>query len=172
MGIRSSLAGLAVVLFTATLCQTAAASVDPLIAGRVASALFSAFGSKGSDPPACPAQFDDSLETNGIATDFRHGVTPPRAIAQPEPKLTDEARRVAHDEIARHQTKMWEKIVVVNMIVGEDGIPRDFCIRKPAGYGLESQAVKAAAQYRFEPAMSEGKPVRARIDLSVSFKIY
>jgi TonB family protein len=123
-------------------------------------------------PPSCPAHFDDSLETNGIASDFRHGVTAPRATKQPEAELTNEARSVAHDEIARHQVKVWQSVSVVSLIVGEDGIPSDICVQRSAGYGLDAQAVKTAAQYRFEPATSNGKPVRARVGISISFKVY
>ena len=124
------------------------------------------------DPPACPARFDDSLESNGIANVFQHGVTRPIPTRQPQAELTNEARRVAHDEIATHHVKVWQAISVVSLIVGQDGIPGDLCVQRAAGYGLDAQAVKTAAQYRFEPARADGKPVRARVSVSVSFRVY
>jgi TonB family protein len=172
MRIRTPFAGLAVVLSAATILQAPAEHASTLIAGRVPSAFLSASAPKPSDPPTCPARFDDSLETNGIASDFRHDVTAPKATRQPEAKLTDEARSVAHDEIARHQVKLWQAVSVVSLIVGEDGIPGDICVQRSAGYGLDAQAVKAAEQYRFEPATANGKPVRARLSISISFKVY
>jgi TonB family protein len=171
MRIRSSLAGLAIVVATATIYQTTVARCSALIAGHALPAFFSASGSS-SDPPACPVQFDDSLETNGIASDFRHGVTAPRATKHPEAELSDEARRVAHDEIATHHVKLWQAVSVVSLIVEQDGIPSALCVKQSAGYGLDAQAVKAVAQYRFEPATANGKPVRARLSVSVSFKVY
>jgi TonB family protein len=122
--------------------------------------------------PSCPAKFNDSLETNGIADDFQHGVTAPRATKAPEAKLTDEARSVAHDEIATRHIKLWEAISVVSLIVEQDGTPGSMCVQRSAGYGLDAQALKAAAQYRFYPATANGQPVRARLSISISFKVY
>jgi TonB family protein len=160
MRICLPLAGLAVVLSAAAVCQISAAHVPS-----------SAFA-YASDPPACPAQFDDSLESNGIASDFRHGVTRPIPTRQPEAELTNEARRVAHDAIARHQVKTWQAFTILSLVVGQDGLPTDICVKRPAGYGLDAQAVKAAAQYRFEPATAKSQPVRARIAMVVTFKVY
>jgi hypothetical protein len=53
-----------------------------------------------------------------------------------------------------------------------NGIPRDLCIKESADYGLDSQAAKAARQYRFDPATFERKTVPARIAVEVEFKIY
>jgi hypothetical protein len=145
-----------------------------LLAVSLAAPLTPLTAAKDKTPPApsCPAKFDDSLETNGIADDFRHGVTPPRATKQPEAKMTDEARRVAHDEVAAHRVSEWQAVSVVGLVVDQDGIPSDLCLRQPAGYGLDAQAIKAVSQYRFEPATFDGKPVRARLLISVSFKAY
>ena len=118
------------------------------------------------EPPACPAKFDDSLETNGIAGDFRHGVTPPKATVSPAAELSERARKEAHK---RH---FLNAVSVLSMIVGEDGVPRNVCLKQGAGYDLDAQAAKAALKYRFEPATKDGDPVAARITMEVNFRAY
>jgi len=119
-------------------------------------------------PPACPTTFDDGLETNGIASDFLHGIKAPRPTRQPEAEFSDAARKA----LKKRHIKHFEGVSIVSMIVGVDGIPRDLCLKQSAGYGLDSQAAKAAWQYRFEPATKDGDPVPARIAVEVNFRLY
>ena len=38
--------------------------------------------------------------------------------------------------------------------------------------GLDEKALEAVKQYRFKPAMLNGKPVAVRMDIEVDFHIY
>jgi hypothetical protein len=117
------------------------------------------------DPPACPAKFDDSLETDGIVGDFRKGVTAPRATFTPIAEFSDKARK----EGRKHH--MNEFVSLISMVVGVDGIPRDVCLVKAAGYDLDAKAAEAAWKYRFKPAMKDGEAVPARVTMEVSFRL-
>jgi TonB family protein len=61
---------------------------------------------------------------------------------------------------------------VLWLIVGEDGTPRDIRIAKPLGMGLDDEAVRAVATWKFDPAMKDGTPVPVRINVEVNFRLY
>ena len=138
-----------------------------LQSGISATHTFAAGGKKAQlpEPPACPAKFDDSLETDGIVQDFKNGVTVPRATITPIAEFSDKARR----EGRKHHIHQF--LSMVSMVIGEDGIPRDVCILKAAGYDLDAKAAEAAWKYRFRPAMKDGEPVAARVTMEVNFRL-
>jgi len=62
--------------------------------------------------------------------------------------------------------------VVVNVIVGTDGMPASaevFGIEPPSAVELGGAAIAAAAQWRYNPALREGKPVAASLFVPVDF---
>jgi TonB family protein len=91
---------------------------------------------------------------------LRPGDTPPKAIHTVEAEFSDEARR------ARYQGT-----VLVSLLVTEEGLPSDLRIEKALGEGLDEKALEAIRQYRFQPAMRDGKPIAARIKVMISFRI-
>ncbi len=62
--------------------------------------------------------------------------------------------------------------ILLQFAVTPTGDPSDIAILKPIGCGLDDQAVKAVATWRFKPAMLNGIPVPVRIDVEVSFNMY
>lgn len=112
----------------------------------------------------CPDKFDDNVE---ILKESRPGVIPPKATRTPPPKLTREVRATAKKE---HKGP-FEAVSVFSLVVSVDGLPESVCLKTPAGYGLDDEAFKAVARYRFDPATKEGLPFPARIFLEVNFKI-
>jgi protein TonB len=89
------------------------------------------------------------------------GVSAPRAIYSPDPEYSEEARRAK-----------FQGIVVLWMIVGVDGRPRDIRVVRTAGMGLEEKAIGAVRTWRFEPARKDGQPVAVQISVEVSFRLY
>jgi TonB family protein len=89
------------------------------------------------------------------------GVTPPRAIVNAMPEYSEQARR-----------QKIQGVVIVSMLVTEDGLPADFRVEKSLGYGLDEKALQAAAKYRFKPAMRDGNPVSQRITVEMNFRLY
>ena len=61
-------------------------------------------------------------------------------------------------------------VVVVGLIVDTNGLPQDVHVLRGVGMGLDEKAVEAVKQYRFKPAMQNGKPVAVHLQVEVNFK--
>ena len=60
--------------------------------------------------------------------------------------------------------------VVVSISVGADGVPTDVSVTERSGdRSLDRAALQAARQWRFEPAMRDGKAVASTVRLPVDF---
>jgi len=125
-------------------------------------------GKHVTEPPPCPAKFDDSLATDGIVGKDRDGVTPPKPKYTPEAEFSDDARR----EIKKQGIKDFEGVSILSFVLDVNGVPQGLCLKKPAGYGLDVQAAKAVWKYRFAPATKDGTPVPMRLTVEVNFKIF
>ena len=113
--------------------------------------------------PLCPATFNDSLETDGIAAMGDKSVRYPIPEYAPMTEFSDEARRLngsGHFEAD------------IGLIVDVKGRPQDVCLTKSAGYGLDANAARAVQRYGFKPAKKDGKAVAARISVKVVFNLY
>ena len=88
-------------------------------------------------------------------------VTPPKVLKQTNP-IFSEAARSAH----------YSSAVTVSLTVGPDGVPFDIQIRRPAGMGLDEQAVAAVSTYRFAPATKDSQPVAVDLLINVDFRIF
>lgn len=89
------------------------------------------------------------------------GVTPPRAIFQPNPEFSESARAV------KYQGK-----ATLGLIVSAEGKPMKVRILSPLGAGLDAKAVHAVESWRFEPATRDGQPVSVEIAVEVDFHLY
>lgn len=61
--------------------------------------------------------------------------------------------------------------VRVLAIVDETGVPTNISVLQGIGYGLDEEALKAVAQWRFDPGTADGKPVPAQVTLEVGFHL-
>lgn len=89
------------------------------------------------------------------------GVLPPRLVNQTEPNFDEYARA---NKIAGN--------CLISLILGTDGIPSHLIIERPAGAGLDEEALKAVQQYKFDPATEDGKPVAVQLNIEVNFQIF
>jgi protein TonB len=89
------------------------------------------------------------------------GVSAPQVIFQVEPEFSEEARKA---KTAGN--------VLVNLWVGTDGKPSHVRVIRGVGMGLDEKAVAAVQQYRFKPAMENGKPVLVELNIEVNFQIF
>src|SRR6516225_4937151 len=97
----------------------------------------------------------------GGAYRIGNGVSAPRALETPDPEYSEEARKAKY-----------QGVVVLWLIVGPDGKPRDIRVTRPLGMGLDQKAIEAVNRWRFEPAMKDGKPVAVQINVEVNFRLY
>jgi TonB family protein len=58
------------------------------------------------------------------------------------------------------------------LIVDTDGHPHHIKVVRPVGYGLDEKAVDAVKQWKFQPAMKDGRPVAVQINVEVRFRLY
>ena len=112
----------------------------------------------------CPEKFDDKIE---ILKESLPGVIPPKATKTPPAKFTREAR----EAVKKEHKLPFDAVSVLSLVVNVDGVPESVCLKTPAGYGLDNEAFKALARYRFDPATKEGTPFPARIFMEINFKI-
>ena len=89
------------------------------------------------------------------------GVSEPKVIYQVDPEFSEEARRAK-----------FSGDVYVSVIVDELGRPTHVHVVRGIGMGLDEKAVEAVKQYKFQPAMLGGKPVKVAVDVNVIFNIY
>ncbi len=89
------------------------------------------------------------------------GVTAPVVIYKVDPEYSPEA----------HKAK-FQGVVTVGLIVDKYGVPQNVHVTRGIGMGLDENAVAAVKQYRFKPAMENGKPVSVFLNMEVNFKIF
>lgn len=88
-------------------------------------------------------------------------VSAPRVLFDPEPEYSDEARK-----------QRYQGAVVLQVIVSEDGRPRDVRIARSLGLGLDEKAIEAIRQWRFEPGRMNGRAVDVIVNIEVNFRLY
>jgi periplasmic protein TonB len=89
------------------------------------------------------------------------GISAPQAISAPDPDYTEEARRAKK-----------QGTCVLWLIVDAAGHPRDIKVVRGLGLGLDAKALEAVQQWRFQPALKDGKPVDVQISVEVEFHLY
>jgi periplasmic protein TonB len=89
------------------------------------------------------------------------GVSAPVLIYSIEPEFSEEARKA---KAAGN--------VLVNLWVDEKGNPSHVRVIRGVGMGLDEKARDAVLQYKFKPAMENGKPVLVELNVEVNFQIF
>ena len=99
--------------------------------------------------------------TGGGPRQIGGGVSAPVLVYSVEPEFSEEARKAKV-----------EGNVLVNLWVGTDGLPSHVRVLRGVGMGLDEKALEAVRQYRFKPAMENGKPVLVQLNVEVNFQIF
>jgi periplasmic protein TonB len=89
------------------------------------------------------------------------GISAPQPVATPDPEYTEQAR------IAKTQGTC-----ILWLIVDDQGRPRDIRVVRGLGFGLDAKAIEAVKQWKFQPAMKDGRPVNVQISVEVGFRLY
>jgi periplasmic protein TonB len=100
--------------------------------------------------------------TGGGVYDIGSGVTPPVAIFQPKPRYTADAMRAKV-----------QGLVVMSAVVMPDGSVTDIQVVRSLdqSFGLDEEAKRTAAQWRFRPGTRLGEPVPVRIKIELEFNL-
>ena len=86
---------------------------------------------------------------------------PPKLIYQVDPEFSEEARKAK-----------FSGNVQVYLVVDVNGNPTHVRVVRPIGMGLDEKALEAVRQYKFKPAMNNGKPVPVDLYIDVNFQIF
>jgi periplasmic protein TonB len=89
------------------------------------------------------------------------GIVAPRAIYDPEPEYSDEARRVKY-----------QGVLVVSLVVDPQGQARNIRVARSLGMGLDEKAIEAVKKWRFAPGTKDGIPVAVQVNVEVNFRLY
>ncbi len=89
------------------------------------------------------------------------GVSAPRALYDPDPEYSDEARR------AKYQGN-----VLLSLIVDATGHVREIQVARSLGMGLDEKAIEAVKKWKFAPGMKDGHPVAVQVSVEVNFRLY
>jgi len=98
--------------------------------------------------------------TGGGVMHIGGGISKPIVLYQVEPEFSEEARKAK-----------FSGNVVVYLWVDPDGKPSHIKVVRGVGMGLDQKAIDAVRQYRFKPAMKDGKPVQVDLYVDVNFTI-
>lgn len=89
-------------------------------------------------------------------------VRPPKAIAQPIPTYTAEAK----------EGKI-EGLILLEAIIRKDGTVAEVKVLRGLGYGLDESAINTVKnRWKFSPATLDGEPVAVRANIEISFRLY
>ena len=88
-------------------------------------------------------------------------VRAPVLTYQVDPEFSEEARKAK-----------FSGNVQVALIVDASGNPTHVRVERGVGMGLDEKAVEAVRQYKFKPAMENGKPVPVELYIEVNFQIF
>jgi TonB family protein len=87
-------------------------------------------------------------------------VRAPVVVQKVEPSYTEEARKAQINGI-----------VIIEAIIGRDGVVKDAHVIKPLPFGLDQAAVDAVKQWKFKPGTLDGKAVDVIFNLTVNFRL-
>ncbi len=99
--------------------------------------------------------------TGGGVRRIGGGVSAPVLLYSVEPEFSEEARKA---KAAGN--------VLVNLWVDQNGNPSHVHVLRGVGMGLDEKAMAAVRQYRFRPAMENGRPVTVELNIDVTFQIF
>jgi protein TonB len=99
--------------------------------------------------------------TGGGVMHIGGSVKPPSVLSSVDPEFSEEARKAKFS--GNVQVYLW---------VDENGNPSHVRVVRGVGMGLDEKAVEAVRQYKFKPAMQNGKPVKVDLYIDVNFQIF
>jgi TonB family protein len=61
--------------------------------------------------------------------------------------------------------------VVLSVVIGADGVPRDIEVKVSLDDGLDQNAVRAVEQWRFDPGKKKDESVAVQATIEVNFRL-
>jgi TonB family protein len=134
----------------------AAVATCALLGGAATAAALS-FDVTAQDGPAADAPVPEKLYKVG------GDVSAPRLTYTVDAEFPDAEKNVK---------KGLQGVTVVRLIVDSKGRPRDIRVKQSLRPDFDKSAINAVRQYKFDPAMRQGKPVAVEVSIEVNFHRY
>jgi TonB family protein len=100
----------------------------------------------------------NELIANDMATRIGPGVTPPQVVHRSDPVYP-----------ATSASTKPEGAAVLDVVIPEDGVPRVIRVIRSLDWQFDEIAINALKEWRFSPAMKDGRPVKVRMNVAVEF---
>jgi len=119
----------------------------------------------------------DGESLNGTATsnDWLAGVSLLRSSAANSDARPDEApiviQKVEPEYTQQAQDAKLQGTVTLVVVVDSDGKANNITLRRALGLGLDEKAIEAVRQWRFKPALKDGKLIAAYATIMVEFRL-
>jgi hypothetical protein len=94
------------------------------------------------------------------------GISAPQAVSTPDPEYTEEAR------LAKTQRPRENAFYGLSSTTGDIRATYAYAIVRGLGFGLDAKAIEAVKQWRFQPALKDGRAVSVQISVEVGFHLY
>jgi TonB family protein len=101
---------------------------------------------------------DDVVQLGKVAL---KAVRPPQPVFTPQPEFPDAAKHFK-----------FHGIVTLTAIIDTNGRVNRPKILRPAGLGLDEQAIRTVLTWKFKPALRNGEPVAVAMALEIAFNLY
>lgn len=150
------------------------ASLAPTLPGYWKDYARKTFIPPGTPVPTADVQGANGVGKNGAPAETSHAkgvdpgtahvggtVKPPKVLKAVEPQFTETARALKYS--GNVQVYLW---------VDEAGSVSHLKVVRPVGLGLDEAAMAAVQQYKFAPAIQDGKPVKVDLFIDVNFQIF
>lgn len=113
------------------------------------------------DPSIPTLGRDDSTKAAPDQVYYVGGIVKgPHPIYDPDPEYTEKARKEGR-----------QGVVVLRMVVGSDGLPRDVKVYRSLSADLDESAMNTVKKWKFAPGMKDGKPVAVLILVEIEFHL-
>src|SRR5437899_241477 len=87
-------------------------------------------------------------------------VSAPRVMSRVEPRYSEAALAA-----------MVQGTVVLEAVIGADGVPKVVRVVRSLGYGLDESAIAALERWRFNPARKDGVAVNVSLNVEINFNL-
>jgi TonB family protein len=127
-------------------------------------------GSSQGDKSPTESSTEASTQERKPQKIYRIGgnVKAPRVISSSQPSL--DQQQIKQQDVGKKVLKTGSTIV--RIIVGEDGKVRSAQVLRSFNADLDTKAIDAVKQWKFEPAQKKGVPVAVELEVQVDFHLY
>ena len=103
----------------------------------------------------------NAIACHGNSSDTVGCITPPRQTHAPQPEYPSSEREAHHQGTVR-----------LTLVVSSDGVPRDIAVSRTLTPDFDKAAIAAVKEWKFTPAIKDGKPIAVQIALEIEFHLF